>query len=160
MPDFELKLRFLRFVPLSFQGKIGRIGAPGCKGDPGDRVWHSTRFKMMTYIHIVLCCGLFMACVWCFVGSWWSPRRRRWTWSRWNWRREGIWSRLHLKQNTSASQPVVKLCVCACVLSSGGFWSPWKTRSHRPGWRGWTKGKLEHRDSSSLLGQILSVRSS
>lgn len=23
---------------MHFQGKIGRVGAPGCKGDPGDKV--------------------------------------------------------------------------------------------------------------------------
>lgn len=33
---------FFFFLLSSLQGKIGRIGAPGCKGDPGNRVWHWT----------------------------------------------------------------------------------------------------------------------
>lgn len=31
--------RNLTQISICQQGKIGRIGAPGCKGDPGDKVW-------------------------------------------------------------------------------------------------------------------------
>lgn len=45
------KILFLCNSPT--QGKIGRIGAPGCKGDPGDRVYSQDSEKFVLYFYIV-----------------------------------------------------------------------------------------------------------
>lgn len=45
----ECFIKFI-FCFVFFQGKIGRIGAPGCKGDPGDKVGNLFR----TFVHNII----------------------------------------------------------------------------------------------------------